>query len=490
MGTGLVTDIDVVVGDARVLARTAARHVDVAPTVMPVPNGILVGAPTGPSQPAVSALAMADSPWIGYEPHPLSIAAATDAVVDDVLAGVAPTPPGASIGVAHPSSWSTARRSILARSFARYSGSVTLEPIAARVARLRQTLATTEFVVVIEIDPLAVTVSAVDRSRDQISVAACEHEPTLGAGDWNDDDIDRLAAMIREVADGSRPTSVLIVGPTDDHLLERLREFAAETWTTQPTPLVQPLAFTALLLPQSGLNDDRARPIPAQNAEWVGTLRERAAATAPSPRHSTTKIIAAAAVSLAVVTAGIVAVVATRSSDADAAGTTAARSMSAAVSTTPESLAPKPSTTQPAASPAQHAMGRVTFDIPSGWRLATGSPADRAVLVPQTATPGRITVTYNTVADQAGYDEVLRDITARISRAEPGRFGTPERDVVFAGRRGIGYQELPGDGSVVRWYVLLDHGVQTNVGCQHGSGGWGTVSTACEEVMRSVSISP
>ncbi|MEV6216339.1 type VII secretion-associated protein [Nocardia sp. NPDC051833] len=488
MGTGLVTDIDVVVSDARVLARTAARHVDVAPTVMPVPNGILVGAPTGPSQPAISALSLADSAWIGYEPQPLAIAAATDAVVDDVLAGVAPTPPGASIGVAHPSSWSTARRSSFARSFGRYSGSVALEPIAARVARLRQPLATTEFVVVVEIDPLAVTVSAVDRSRDQISVAACAHEPTLGAGDWNDDDIDRLSAMIGEVADGSKPTSVLIVGPTDDHLLERLREFAAETWTTQPTPLVQPVAFTALLLPQSGLTDDRARPIPAQNAEWVGTLRERAAATAPAPRHSTAKIIAAAAISLVVVTAGIVAVVATRDSDADAA--TATQSTPTTVSTAPEPMSPKPSTTQPAATPAQHTMGRVTFNIPAGWRLATGSPADRAALVPQTATPGRITVTYNTVAEQAGYDEVLRDITARISRAEPGRFGTPERDVVFAGRRGIGYQELPGDGSVVRWYVLLDHGVQTNVGCQHGSGGWGTVSTACEEVMRSVSISP
>ncbi|MFD4434165.1 type VII secretion-associated protein, partial [Nocardia sp. NPDC058497] len=391
-----------------------------------------------------------------------------------------------------PSSWSAVRRSALGHSFGRYSGSVLLESIAVRVARQRQSLATSELVVVVEIEPLDVTVSAVDRSRDQIVVAACEHEPTLGAGEWNDAAVERLTEMIKQVVEGSRPTSVLIVGPHDEPLLERLRDFAAQTWTTQPTPLVDPLALTALLLPQSSLTDQRTRPIPAQNAEWVGTLRERAAATAPSPRVATAKIVAAVAVALTVITAGVVAAVTTWGSGADAAtvaGSTAPADPSAPVTRAPAESSPvQPSSTQPADAP-RHTMGRVAFDIPAGWRTVTGETPERAALVPQTATPGRITVTYNTVAEQAGYDEVLRDITARIARAEPGRFGTPERDVVFAGRRGIGYQELPGDGSVVRWYVLLDHGVQTNVGCQHGSGGWGTVSTACEEVMRSVSIS-
>lgn len=493
MVAGFVTDIDVVVSDARILARTAARHVDVVPTVMPVPGGIVVGAPVGPTQPSVSALALADSAWIGFEPNPMPGAAAMDAVVDEVLGGLAPTAPGATIGVAHPSSWSAVRRSTLDNSFGRYSSSVLLESIAVRVARLRQSLATSELVVVVEIEPLDVTVSAVDRSRDQIVVAACEHEPTLGAGEWNDAAVERLTAMIGQVVEGSRPTSVLVVGPHDEPLLERLRDFAAQTWTTQPTPLVQPLALTALLLPQSSLTDQRTRPIPAQNAEWVGTLRERAAATAPSPRVATAKIVAAVAVALTVITAGVVAVAATRGSGADAAtaaGSTAPADPSAPATRTPATSTPaQPSTTQPADAPRRHTMGRVAFDIPAGWRPSAGENPERAALVPQTATPGRITVTYNTVAEQAGYDEVLRDITARIARAEPGRFGTPERDVVFAGRRGIGYQELPGDGSVVRWYVLLDHGVQTNVGCQHGSGGWGTVSTACEEVMRSVSIS-
>ncbi|MEU5408210.1 type VII secretion-associated protein [Nocardia asteroides] len=492
MVTGFVTDIDVVVSGARILARTAARHADVVPTVMPVPDGIVVGAPVGPTQPSVYALTL-DSAWIGFEPAPIPAAAASDAIVDKVLGGLAPTIPGAAVGVAHPSAWTGAQQEVLSRSFGRYSGSVVLESLAVRVAKLRQSLATSERIIVVEIEPLDLTVTAVDRSRDQIEIAACESEPTLGAGEWNDAALDRTIEMISLVSAGVRPTTVVVIGPHEEALLERLRGYTAATWTTLPTPLVQPMAYTALLLPQSKLADHSSRPIPAQNAEWVGTLRERAAATAPSPRMGTAKIAAAAAVAIAVFAAGSAAVIATRSGGADAA--TSAGSMSSGTIAISTTTAPTPaplalSPTQPVNTPTRHTMGRVGFTVPPDWRVADGATSERTTIVPKTATPARITVTYNTVADQAGYDEVLRDITARIARAEPGRFGTPERDVVFAGRRGIGYQELPGDGSVVRWYVLLDHGVQTNVGCQHGSGGWGTVSTACEEVMRTVAISP
>ncbi|MEV0333030.1 type VII secretion-associated protein [Nocardia sp. NPDC050717] len=489
MVTGLVTDIDVVVSESRVLARTAARHADVVPTVMPVRDGIVVGAPVGPMQPAISAFAMSESAWIGFEPQPISTVAATDAVVDHVVADLSPAMSCASVVVAHPSSWTTAQQANVARSFARHAGSVVLESIAVRVARSRQSFATSELIAVVEIESLGVTVTAVNRSRDQIEVTARELEPTLGAGEWNDVTVEPLTAMIGKVLDGYRPSSVMLVGPHDDLLLDGVRRFVAESWAAQPGPLVQSVAFTGLLLTPSIRGDSRAlQPVPEEDVNWVGTLRERAAATAPSPRVSAAKVVAAAAVVVVALAVGVVVLATTRGSGADAA-TTAAASSSSAPPVSPTSATTTTSTSRTAA-PQQHTMGRVAFHVPAEWRIAAGNTSERAALVPQTATPGRITVTYNTVADQAGYDEVLRDITARIANAEPGRFGAPERDVVFAGRRGIGYQESPGDGSVVRWYVLLDHGVQTNVGCQYGSGGWGTVSSACEEVMRTIAISP
>ncbi|WP_378547422.1 type VII secretion-associated protein [Nocardia rhizosphaerae] len=431
---------------------------------------------------------MADSAWIGFEPQPISLAAATDAVIDQLMGDLSPATLGGAISVAHPSSWSSAARANIARSFGRYSGSIELESLAVRVARSRQSFAASELIAVIEIELLGVTITAVNRSRDQIEVTATELEPTLGVGGWDGDAIELLLDMIRKVLDDYRPSSVIVVGPHAESLLDRLRQFVTASWTTQPAPLVQSVPLTGLTLSPSARGDRLAHPVHEDASKWVGTLRERAAATATSPRCATAKIVGAAAVLIAVLSIGAVAIATTRDSGTET---------STAVSTTTDTISPtlQPAVTSTAppttrATPRPHAMGRVTFDIPAEWQLNAGSTPDRAALVPQTATPARITVTYNTVAEQAGYDEVLRDITARVSKAEPGRFGTPEPDVVFAGRRGIGYQESPGDGSVVRWYVLLDHGIQTNVGCQYGSGGWGTVSTACEEVMRTVTISP
>lgn len=484
MDAGLVSDVDVVISGARMWARTATRHSDVVPSVMPVQGGIAVGVAVGTNQPSASVVAMGESAWIGFEPAPVSTVAATDAVIDQLFADLGSVSPGSAITVAHPSSWSSSQRTSVERSLGRYSNPVVLEPIAARIASLRQSLGASELIAVVEIEPLHLTVSAIARSRDHVELAACEHEPTMGADELGEATIDRLTAMIRQAVDGHRPSTVIVVGRHDERLLELLRDFVTESWSTQPPP-VQSMAFTALLRP---LSAPGVQPVPAGpqgQSDWVGTLRDRAAASAPSPWIGPAKIIAAAAVILTVLTVGVVVIATTSGSGTDAAATAESVNRAPDPSTTP--TPPPTGLTEP---PSHHVMGRVAFDIPGDWKLGAGPTPERATLIPTAATPARITVTYNTVAEGAGYDEVLRDITSRIDRAAPGRFGSPERDVVFAGRRGIGYQEHPGDGSVVRWYVLLDHGVQTNVGCQHGSEGWGTVRPVCEDVMRSVTITP
>lgn len=479
-----MSDVDVVISGARMWARTATRHSDVVPSVMPVQGGIAVGVAVGANQPSASVVTMSESAWIGFEPAPISTVAATNAVIDKLFADLGSVSPGSTITVAHASFWSSSQRTAVERSLGRYSNPVVLEPIAARVASLRQSLGTSELIAVVEIEPLHLTVSAVARSRDHVELAACEHEPTMGADELGEATFDRLAAMIGQAVDGHRPSTVIVVGQHDERLLELLREFVTESWSTQPPP-VQSVAFTALLRPQSAPS---VHPITAGSqgqSDWVGTLRDRAAASAPSPWIGTAKVIAAAAVILAVLAVGGVVIATTSGSGTDAAATV--ESVDRAPTSTTTSIPPPTGVAKPSS---HHVMGRVAFDIPGDWKLGAGPTPERATLIPTSTTPARITVTYNTVAEGAGYDEVLRDITSRIDRAAPGRFGSPERDVVFAGRRGIGYQELPGDGSVVRWYVLLDHGVQTNVGCQHGAEGWGTVRSACEDVMRSVAITP
>ncbi|MFD9549560.1 type VII secretion-associated protein [Nocardia salmonicida] len=488
-----MSDIDVVITSARMWARTATRHSDLVPSVMPVQSGIAVGVSIGANQPSASVVTMGESAWIGYEPAPVSAVAATDAVFDKLFADLGSVSPGSTITVAHAGYWSSSQRASVERSLGRYSNRVVIEPIAARIALLRQSLGASELIAVVEIEPLHLTVSAVARSRNHVELAACEHEPTLGADELGEKAIDRLIAMIRRVVDDHRPSTVIVVGQHDERLLERLRAFVTESWNTQPPP-VQSVAFTALLRPRSAPS---GQPVPTGSqgqSDWVGTLRDRAASSAPSPWVGTSKVIAAAAVILIALAVGVVVIATNSGSGTDAAATAESVDRSPMGSKTPippflsaTSLPPSTGAAKP--SP-HHVMGRVAFDIPADWKLGAGPTTERATLTPTSATPARITVTYNTVAEGAGYDEVLKDITSRIDRAAPGRFGSPERDVVFAGRRGIGYQERPGDGSVVRWYILLDHGVQTNVGCQHGSEGWGTVSAACEDVMRSVAISP
>ncbi|MEV0433748.1 type VII secretion-associated protein [Nocardia sp. NPDC050413] len=490
MVAGVVSVIDVVIGGARIWARTAAHHADVLPSVLPVQGGIAVGAPVGAEQPSAPVLTMADAAWIGFSPTPVSMLEAVNAVVDQLFSGLSPITPGSAIAVAHPGSWSSAQRGVFENSLARHSSAVTLEPLATRVASLRQALASSELIVVVEVEPLHLTVSAVTRAHDQVRLTACEHDPTLGAEELDEAAFERLASMIRQVVEGHRPSTVIVIGQHDGSLDEQLRDFVSELWTAQP-PLVQSSAFTALLPPQPRTNGAQGSPGQPNRRDWVGTLRERAAVSAPSPRAGMAKVVAAAVVVLVLVSLGVVGLIAVDGGDGEASAA------EAALTTTTSSPTQRPPTTQsvplssrPATPSPNHVMGRVSFDIPANWQLAAVSTPERAVLTPKSAAAARITVTYNTVADLAGYDEVLRDITSRIERAQPGRFTTPERDVVFAGRRGIGYQELPGDGSVVRWYVLLDHGVQTNVGCQHGTEGWGTVGSACEDVMRSVAITP
>lgn len=489
MVAGPVSIVDVVVSGARVWARTADHHTDVLPSVMPVQGGIAVGAPIGVEQPSAAVLTFADAAWIGFGPTPLSMVDAVDAVVDELFSELMPIAPGSAIDVAHPGSWSTAQCAVFENSLARYSSAVVLETLATRIASLRQALSSSELIVVVEVEPLQLTVSAVARAHDQVHLTACEHDPTLGAEELSEATFERLAAMIRQVVEGHRPSTVIVVGQHDGSLDQQLRDFVSTSWTTQP-PLVQSSTFTALLRPQARRGGAPGSSDQPNRQDWVGTLRERAAASAPSPRAGMAKVLAAAAVVLVLISLGVVGIMAANGGEGEASAA------QGSLSTTTSTQTLRPPTTQslpssrPAAPSPNHVMGRVSFGIPANWQLTAASTPERAVLTPKSAAAARITVMYNTVADLAGYDEVLRDITSRIDRAQPGRFTTPERDVVFAGRRGIGYQELPGDGSVVRWYVLLDHGVQTNVGCQHGTEGWGTVGSACEDVMRSVAITP
>ncbi len=94
------------------------------------------------------------------------------------------------------------------------------------------------------------------------------------------------------------------------------------------------------------------------------------------------------------------------------------------------------------------------------------------------------------LAAGSGYAQVAAKLEAQIAQRPPGVLTDLKRDVVFGGRSGLAYWERPGDGSTVRWHVLLESGIQVSIGCQYAGDGWGQLETPCSNFGDSVRVVP
>ncbi|GAC70499.1 type VII secretion-associated protein [Gordonia soli] len=158
-------------------------------------------------------------------------------------------------------------------------------------------------------------------------------------------------------------------------------------------------------------------------------------------------------------------------------------------------------------------LGRVSLNVPADWR-ESGSPPPSGTASDGPGSPR--TDTGPTRADEAPPERTvfadradgrrilvvqteLRDASTLASVATSLRNRIRQRgdDVVsefspstrFMGREVISYREAPASGSGIRWYVLVDEGLQVSIGCQAGTAAE-PVDTECAAAVASTAVAP
>lgn len=392
--------------------------------------------------------------------------------------------PVAAVAVAHPTQWGApALDRALAGLLPGVAADVAAVPTAHVAAEhyLRSRALTRASVLVVEFTALSCTVALVDCDTTECIVVACEHEPTLGTGDAAPAPAtaERLAELADRVLDARAPHAVLVVGAADPEVGDLLRQHLAA-----PAFVPEVIALSGREIAKAVWSDSR-RGAPGREPALPGrqamdvqaTIGANLRARRQAGRRRSPLVVGAAAVFVLLAAAAAV-----------AGGTLLRAPADGSVADSPALPgAPRPSTPPPTGAAD---AGRVTVTVPAGWRPAAAADPERVVLTPDSAARVRITVTQSVLAAGAGPDDVARDLQSKISRAEPGRFGNVQRDVVLGDRPGLAYDEFPGDGSEVRWHVVVDRGVQAGIGCQYSRGRWDTIRTACEEVARSLTVRP
>ncbi|WP_174187950.1 type VII secretion-associated protein [Nocardia barduliensis] len=479
-----MSEVELVVTEARIWARGADTHWDVPPSVVLGSNGfdLVVGQPLNPRTQVGSVVQFAPADAIALPPRTPSVVDATAAVFAKVLENLRVPAPCARITLICPSEWGGDRRGVLEQAARRCASKVTFEHIAVRSVASDEGTSHSRRTLVLEFGLLTTTASTVIRSHRGVHVESCEHEPTLALDEISADTpgFASLCALVARLLDGGPIDLAQVVGITDAAKVDLLHTAIAQAAGTAVE--LRPVAGADLVrgrrLEPGG--SPEAAPAPT---EWMRPLRERAAAQR-KPRYRTAGFAAAAIAAVVAVALVVVGVVVSSGRRDD--GATATPSTEAA----PTGVVPPPVGTSADAAP--ETFGRIRFRIPPGWRVAPSPESGRARvdLVPEAGARQRITVMQTPVAAGSGYEQVAAKLEAQMAQRPPGVLTDLERDVVFGGRSGLAYSERPGDGSTVRWHVLLEYGVQVSIGCQYAGDGWAQLETPCANFGDSVRVVP
>ncbi|MGY2056803.1 type VII secretion-associated protein [Nocardia gipuzkoensis] len=480
-----MSEVELVVTEARVWARGADTHWDVPPSVVLGSNGfdLVVGQPLNPRTQVGSVVQFVPADAIALPPRTPSVVDAMAVVFANVLENLRIPAPCARMTLICPTEWGADRRDVLEHAARRCTQKVVFEQIAVRSVASDEGTSHSRRTLVLEFATLTTTASAVIRSHRGVHVESCEIEPTLALDDITAESpgFASLRALVARLLDGGPIDLAQVVGLADTAKLDLLRS-AIEQAAGAALEL-RPVAGVDLVRGRRLEPGDSPDPSPAPaSTEWMQPLRERAAEQR-QPRYRTTgfaiaAIMAVLAVALAVVGA---VVLSGRADD----GVTAAPGTEAA----PTSAMP-PVGTSIGASP--EAFGRIRFQVPPGWRVAPSPEGGRARvdLVPEAGARQRITMMQTPLAAGSGYEQVAAKLETQIAQRPPGVLTDLKRDVVFGGRSGLAYSESPGDGSTVRWHVLLEHGIQVSIGCQYAGDGWSQLEIPCSNFGDSVRVVP
>jgi type VII secretion-associated protein (TIGR03931 family) len=481
--------VDLVVTDTRIWARGPATHWDAPPSVVLGGNGdLVVGEPLTPPTQVSSAVQFVAGDRIALLPRVPTVAEAMTAVVGAVLRNLGVPIPCDHVTVVCPTEWGSRRRGVIGAAALRFAADVVFEDMAIRAVVADAGTGRSRRTVVLEFAPLSTTATAVVRSQQGIQIESCEHEPTLAIADITVDGTgaDHLAALIDRVLAGQPADVVQAVGVSDPARLDQIRSVVQQV--CGPAVELRPISGTDLVRGPQQVPENQPEVAPLPTTEWMQPLRQRAAAMQPPGRNTKAYVLGAVA-AVAVVAAAVVgAVFAFGGSDdspnASPAGT------STQVTSAPQSPGAQPSVTA-APKTALESVGRLRFQIPAGWRLSqTPDPnKPRVDLVPEDGSRMRITVIQTPVASGTGYEQVAANLEAQIKQRPNGTLSDLKRDVVFGGKSGLAYTEQPGDGSTVRWHVLVEHGLQVSTGCQY-IGDWQSIAQTCEQLSGSIQIAP
>ncbi|MFE1593179.1 type VII secretion-associated protein [Nocardia sp. NPDC058705] len=475
-----MTVVELVVSEAKVWARGATTHWDVAPSVVLASNGsdLVVGEPLTPPTQAVSAVQYLAGGVIALPPRMPTVGQALSAVLGAIMDTLRVTPLCERIVVVHPTSWGQPELDLFGTAAGQFTHEVVFETCALRASAVDVTASRSRRTAIIEFGMLSTSASSVVYDTNGSHVEAVEVEPDLAAAELADEDgFGHLAGLLGRLLTDRPADVVQVFGTTDPAVLAAVTAVVESVCGAGVA--VSPLTGTDLARPAQKAPAYTPTIPPA--AEWMQPLRERAAATNPVDRRPL--YLGAAALVAVVAAAAIGGFFLFGSSDQEATAavaTTTAPPTSASASKPPTSSKPKPP-------PAPQTLGKVVVTIPSGWHSTTATDA-RIDLAPDDAARQRITITQKPVSAGAGYDEVAAALAAQIAKKPAGTVTPVRQDVVFAGRPGLSYEEHPADGSTVRWQVLVERGVQVSVGCQYAENGWDGVMSACEQVVGAVRV--
>ncbi|MCX4096234.1 type VII secretion-associated protein [Nocardia sp. alder85J] len=484
---------------------------DGPPSIMPASDGtnFVVGAPLRPPSPAVSVVRMAEAARIAFDPIRAQdnspIPSWTEAV-SEVLAALPANlrlpPPCRRLSVVTPTHWGTRRHRAVEAAARRLTADVVVEPLALRAVSLGASTGPAQRVVVLELDPLTTTATLAGRSGTRTWIEACEHEPAFGTDDLPAArDAAPIAAMLARLPELDRADHVLLVGTTAASIRAAVRTALAGV---PGCPVdVRTISGADLLLPGDhpehraggAFSSPRGRgegrgPVRLGRTPWRnGSLRDHAAALHGPPTRRRWWRVTAAAVALVVIAAAATAIAHHRSAARPVPAAAASQPATApAPAAASSSATPEPAATNTAA-PGRWLSDRVWAEVPTGWHQADAQTGSRVDLVPDNAVRQRITLIQRPLAVGASPGDVADTLAGQIARRPPGTVGELHRDTAFGDHRGLSYEEFPGDGTTVRWQVLIDSGVQVSVGCQYESGS-APPEEACESFVRSVRVGP
>ncbi|GAB89836.1 type VII secretion-associated protein [Gordonia rhizosphera] len=369
-----------------------------------------------------------------------------------------PGPDGAlPIVIGYPSTWGRNRLSELARSSADLAAPVSLVPRAVLIARShcdvsmqRCAVIETTHVPAIVVDPARPPRMFWDVTLLRRSSAGWEVDRT----DVLDPGVDDVAARIEAIVDDS-VEAVYVDGADPERVAQALDVVAAHAVAGRI------VAVDRELIRRYGWRTERE-----QGNDWQMRVADAPESESAAGRRPRKRWIAVAGALALVVAVGavVVGVLQHRGDD----------------------------------SPTEHTVvvGRVEVSVLGDWRRSDLDPraeqgsdtASRTVF----ADPDdgrRILVVQSEVRSDSTLESVATSLGNRIAQRGDEVVSEFSPSTRFAGREVIGYREAPASGSAIRWYVLVEDGLQVSIGCQAGATGE-SVDAECARAVSSVVIAP